>query len=160
MTKEKHPGGRPTKYTPELLAKAAEYIENYEDAGDEIPSIAGLAVVLKVRRETLHVWANEKGKEKFSFGGSGSAQGQLRHPLGLQFWGNEIYVLDSGNDRIQVFSLDGVFLREIRSGLANLKKPTAMAINSKGMIFVVDPTTRRIVLFDAKGKEQNPILQI
>ena len=66
MTTEKHAGGRPTKYTPELLEAAQEYLENYIEAGDVIPSIAGLAVVLKVRRETLHVWAKEQGKEEFS----------------------------------------------------------------------------------------------
>ena len=57
---------RPTKYKPELIEKAYLYLEKYEEYGDTIPSVAGLAVLLEVRRETLHVWAKEEGKEEFS----------------------------------------------------------------------------------------------
>jgi len=62
----KHPGGRPTKYCEETIKVAREYLENYEKHGDQIPSIAGLAIILGIRRETLHVWAKEEGKEEFS----------------------------------------------------------------------------------------------
>ncbi len=59
--------GRPSDYTPELLQKAREYIDGgWADAGKAIPSVAGLAVHLGKRRETLHVWAKESGKEQFS----------------------------------------------------------------------------------------------
>ena len=61
------PAGRPSEYTPELVQMAREYIDGgWEEAGDAIPSIAGLAVCLGMRRETLHVWAKEEGKEEFS----------------------------------------------------------------------------------------------
>ena len=62
----KHPGGRPTKYSNDTLIFARDYLNHYEKHGDQIPSIAGLAVILGVRRETLHVWAKEEGKEEFS----------------------------------------------------------------------------------------------
>lgn len=61
-----HPGGRPSKYTPELIAKAEHYAENYEDYGDPIPSIAGLACVLGITRETVHTWIKEEEKRQFS----------------------------------------------------------------------------------------------
>lgn len=58
---------RPTKYTKALLEKAEDYLNTYETTYEHaIPSIAGLAVALDVRRETLHVWAKEEGKEAFS----------------------------------------------------------------------------------------------
>lgn len=60
------PAGAPSKYTPELLAEARRYLDQYEEEGDVIPSIAGLAVLLSVRRETLHVWAKQEGKEEIS----------------------------------------------------------------------------------------------
>lgn len=62
MTEEKRPVGRPTKYTPELIAECYKYLEDY----NTIPSIAGLAVRLKVHRDTLHTWAKDDDKEEFS----------------------------------------------------------------------------------------------
>ena len=59
-------GGRPTKCTPELLEKTRDYIENYQHYGDLVPSIAGLAVEVGVRRETLHAWNGQEGKEEIT----------------------------------------------------------------------------------------------
>jgi hypothetical protein len=54
---------RPTKQTPEIIEAAKAYLDNYEGAGDAIPSIAGLAVALKVSRSTLYLWAEDKDSE-------------------------------------------------------------------------------------------------
>jgi hypothetical protein len=53
-------GGRPTKYTDELLAEARAYISDFQEHGDLIPSLAGLACVVGLSRETINVWSNEK----------------------------------------------------------------------------------------------------
>lgn len=58
--------GRPTKYSTEILRKAENYITGYADFGDVVPTIAGLACVLDVTRETCHAWANDPDKEAFS----------------------------------------------------------------------------------------------
>jgi hypothetical protein len=50
---------RPTKYSKSILAKAAGYIETYEQHGDAIPSIEGLSVVLGVNRSTIYEWRTE-----------------------------------------------------------------------------------------------------
>ena len=55
----KHAGGRPTKYTEEIIEKAKAYITGYETHSDVIPSIAGLASVLDVHRSLLYVWEKE-----------------------------------------------------------------------------------------------------
>ncbi len=56
-------GGRPTKYNQEMVDKSYEYIENYADYDDMIPSIEGLSEVLDVRRNTLYDWAKDEDKE-------------------------------------------------------------------------------------------------
>ena len=48
------PGGRPTKYTPELIEKAWDYYENYEHYGDMIPSVVGMAVAGKKFNGEVH----------------------------------------------------------------------------------------------------------
>ena len=58
--------GRPTKCTPELIEDALTYVNGgYEDEGDLIPSVAGLACSIGVHRETIHAWARDK-EHKFS----------------------------------------------------------------------------------------------
>lgn len=55
--------GRPTKETPEIIEAAKYYLENYEAAGNVFPSVAGLAVAIKVSRSTIYKWAQEKDGE-------------------------------------------------------------------------------------------------
>jgi hypothetical protein len=68
MNKTKHPGGRPTDYSPEVLKKAEKYVFSaYKDEMfDEIPTVAGLTVYLKVSRETIYDWAKQESKPQFS----------------------------------------------------------------------------------------------
>ena len=58
--------GRPSKYNDETIPLTLEYIENYKTEGDAMPSIAGLACVLGVARDTIHAWRHDEGKEDFS----------------------------------------------------------------------------------------------
>jgi hypothetical protein len=58
--------GRPSLYTPELVKRARGYLTSYQDMGDVVPTIAGLACVLGVTRETCRAWGNEPDKAEFS----------------------------------------------------------------------------------------------
>jgi len=63
----KHPGGRPTKYTPALLRKAHAYVAGaYELEGEIIPTIEGLALFVGIYRATVYAWKDEDGKKEFS----------------------------------------------------------------------------------------------
>ena len=57
------PAGRPTKLTPEIIKAAKNYLDNFEGAGDVIPSIAGLSVAVKVSRSSLYLWAKDESGE-------------------------------------------------------------------------------------------------
>lgn len=48
---------RPTKLTDSVLKKARHYVENYEEYGDPVPTIAALAIELDVMRSTCYEWA-------------------------------------------------------------------------------------------------------
>ena len=58
---------RPSEYNDKVLEIANAYIDNFEtEHKHSIPSIAGLAKVLKKNRDTLYQWAKEEDKEAFS----------------------------------------------------------------------------------------------
>jgi len=59
--------GRPTIYTKDLVAKALNYADGgWAEAGDAIPSVAGLADELGISRDTCYDWAKDENKE-FSY---------------------------------------------------------------------------------------------
>lgn len=58
--------GRPTLYTPELQAKADEYIEKgFIELDHVVPSIQGLAEWLGICDSTIEVWAHHDDKPDF-----------------------------------------------------------------------------------------------
>jgi len=59
--------GRPTEFTPEVLEIANSYLDNFRmEHGHSIPSVVGLAKVLKKSRECLYNWARDEDKKEFS----------------------------------------------------------------------------------------------
>lgn len=58
--------GRPTKYNEQILIDTANYIEHHLDYDDLVPSVAGLAYKLKIRKSTVYEWAKDEEKEEFS----------------------------------------------------------------------------------------------
>src|SRR6188472_973216 len=94
-----------------------------------------------------------------SWGGTGSAIGQFRFGAGsgnsaaagggLAVAGNTVYVADTGNDRIQRFTLDGGHGAEIvPPGL--LANPRGIAVR-RTRLFVADDQHHRLVVFDTGG---------
>ncbi len=60
-------GGRPTKYSEELVSKANDYLDDYEFDGSVIPSIEGLSEYLDIGRQTIYRWKEEEEKEEFRY---------------------------------------------------------------------------------------------
>lgn len=60
--------GRPTKYNDDVLALARMYLEGgWQEQGDVVPQIAGLALAMGVERQTVYAWANDDDKPAFSY---------------------------------------------------------------------------------------------
>jgi NHL repeat len=85
-----------------------------------------------------------------SFGGLGAGPGQLSAPkqVAIDADGN-LYVADSGNDRISVFAGDGTFQRTFGEG--ELSQPADVALGG-GRAFVADSGDNRITVFTAAGE--------
>ena len=67
-----------------------------------------------------------------------------------------IYVLDSGNYRLQVFNKNGNYIRTIGKrgqGPGEFNTPRCLRLDDKtGNIYVVDNMLRKIIIFDKEGK--------
>ena len=61
---------RPTKYNKAILDDANTYLETYNKRKDDdyepIPTIAGLAIHLKIARDTVYDWVKQDKKGEFS----------------------------------------------------------------------------------------------
>jgi hypothetical protein len=91
------------------------------------------------------------------FGSAGTGNGQFTTPRGVavnQSTG-DVYVVDSGNNRIQRFNADGDYLSQFGStGSGNGQFSTAVGIAidpTSGAVYVSDQGNRRVQKFDASG---------
>ena len=84
-------------------------------------------------------------------GTQGSKPGQLINPSGMEYYNGELYVVDTGNHRIQVFDKDLNLLRHFgREGIANgsFKSPTDVVIDDSGRLYITDTFNNRIQVMD------------
>ncbi len=89
----------------------------------------------------------------FSFGTSNQGNGQFSQPDGVAVYGEEVFVADSGNDRVQVFDKAGNFLRkwgENGNKAGQFSNPGDIAVY-EGEVFVVDQNNNRVQVFDTSG---------
>ena len=95
----------------------------------------------------------------FSFGQRGSAAGMLDSPWGVAVnERNEIAVTDNGNNRIQIFSTDGTYLRLFgKEGYkqGEFNYPAGIVFDKNGHIIVVDGDNHRVQVFSEQGEFLN-----
>jgi hypothetical protein len=105
-------------------------------------------------------WAKEPPYQFVTaWGGKGSAPGQFSDPTGIAVAGDEVFVSDSRNGRIQVFDLDGHFKRQFGAPgekPGQLGRPMNLAVygnelyvaeyfNDRVQVFALDGTPKRVI---------------
>eukprot|EP00058_Branchiostoma_floridae_P018472 XP_002603961.1 hypothetical protein BRAFLDRAFT_71751 [Branchiostoma floridae] len=104
----------------------------------------------------------EPQSEKVTFGGEGSETGQFRDPLGVTVSDEgEIFVADSGNNRIQVFTLQGAFVRQFPTVVAGGRKmyPGNVAVDGERNLWVVGMTGPESADFAVQYNKQGRVLR-
>lgn len=126
-----------------------EYV--IDRAGNKLLSFAHVESKEKCDRYSKVLWSVPKnrmignapiGKDNYSFSG----------PSGVCVDGvDNVYVADTGNDRIMKYNSKGEFQSVFQSGF---DKPRAVAVNADGsIIFVCDSNNKRVAAIDAKTKK-------
>jgi len=91
-----------------------------------------------------------------AWGGKGSAPGEFHDPTGIAVAGEEVFVADARNGRIQVFDLDGRFLRlfgKPGDGPGELGRPMNLAVHG-GELYVPEYFNDRIQVFALDGRHR------
>ena len=91
----------------------------------------------------------------YKFGSLGAGQGEFNNLTGITILGNNLFICDAGNSRVQIIEQDGTFVLEFGSlGSGNGQFTTLVAIavrNSNSDIFTLDQTLARVQRFDSSG---------
>ena len=97
-----------------------------------------------------------KYKPVLSFGGEGSSAGMFDAPWGVAVnEHNEIAVTEFNNNRVQIFSSDGTYLRSFGSKgdqEGEFEDPTGIAYLNDGNIVVADSINNRLQIFTEQGE--------
>ena len=80
---------------------------------------------------------------------------QLLHPSDIAVIKDMVYVVDSGNNRVQILNPDLTFFGtfgEYGSGIGQLHSPRGIACDGTGKVYLADRDNHRIQVFTAEGK--------
>ena len=92
------------------------------------------------------------GRMRFEVGSSGDADGKFDSPKGLFLTKDKVYIADTGNQRVQVFSRDGIYLNKIsnpkNSEKIIFKKPVRVTVDNSNNMFVLDKEAKQVLVFD------------
>ena len=102
---------------------------------------------------------SERGELKFSFGRQGVGNGEFKYPLGIDISAEgKVFIADTGNHRIQLFDLNGDFLRMFTVTSAAGEKPSdpvdVLASKLKNYVYVSDNDNHKIKVFNQSGTFQ------
>lgn len=93
------------------------------------------------------------------FGSHGSGYGQFSFPTGIGVSpAGEVFVMDQGNDRLQVFSRDGVYLRhkdfrklDADDNLVPTGRRQGVGLDVQGRVYLADAFQGNVKAYDAAG---------
>jgi DNA-binding beta-propeller fold protein YncE len=101
--------------------------------------------------DRIQVFDRDSGKFLFQFGQFGNGDGQFSRPQSMVIIGDTLYITDSCNHRISVWTTQGSFVRnmcKIGSAGGELRFPYGLDVDSKGRLVVCEFGNNRVQLID------------
>ena len=85
------------------------------------------------------------------FGRRGAGRGELTYPAGVAIDSNDmVYVSEWANNRVSVFTSEGVFVTSFGSrgeGPGQFKAPYGVAVDNSGVVYVSDYFNNHVQIF-------------
>jgi NHL repeat-containing protein len=125
------------------------------EAATHTPTATPTATATASRTATASTTPPSCGTFITKWGGLGSGTGQFNFPADVAVDGDgNVFVVDSGNNRIEEFTNDGTFLAAFGgpgTGDGEFDTPTDVAVAGDGTVVVADTNNNRIQLFTSSG---------
>lgn len=125
------------------------------DSGERV-YVVDTGGVERSEEHRVRVFNGITGAHLFDFGRRGSENGQfnLARDVAVAPDGR-VYVVDTGNFRVQIFDRDGKFLKafgNVGRQPGNFARPREIAIDREGRVYVSDAAFGNMQIFDAEGQ--------
>jgi DNA-binding beta-propeller fold protein YncE len=112
--------------------------------------------VVDIEHHQVQVLDKRSGKRLFTFGKAGSGDEDLFQPTNIAIGPDgDVYVVDTGNYRVQRFTAEGVRVRSygaIGTGLGSFARPKGIALDRAGRLYVGDAAFENVQVFDPSGR--------
>lgn len=138
------------------------YTISTEVKGKGFQSFDGMAVcgdslfVTDAQRGCFYVFNLRNGEHLATHSSKGTAEGQLKNPQGIVSDGVEyLYICDSANNRISIFSIHGIFSRTFAKA-NTIVNPTQILSNGDGKFYVLC-NKKSIVQWNPKDDNTMPV---
>ncbi len=138
---------------PDMFARLSSVSVDKKGERAYAVDIGGSVVKNEYHRVT--VFNAKSGEKLFDFGTRGSGQGEFNLPRAVAIGKDRLYVVDSGNFRIQVFGMDGKFIKsfgEVGKQLGNFARPKEAEVDANGNLYVIDSAFGNFQIFDSEGQ--------
>lgn len=141
----------------QIFDKEGQFVSLIEkDRGEEFKSIVSTVVspggnvyLLDKDKGGILIFTY-RGQLMGKFGKKGSAPGELKNPSSLLIHNDLIYVADSGNSRLQIFTLEGIYVEEIKIPSSRVKNIKDIAVDVSGNIYLLDGGKNSVVKLDKR----------
>jgi DNA-binding beta-propeller fold protein YncE len=155
------------KGTISVFNKKGEFLNYFTEKAEDkvITSPGGLRIVdnklyvTDIESHRIFVFDLE-GNRLAEIGEPGNGEGQFIAPNSVAIDNDEnLYISDSGNNRVQVFDKDGKFQRIINgtkdgAGQSIFVNPRGVGVDSKGRVYIVNNLSHNIYVYDKDGNQQ------
>jgi DNA-binding beta-propeller fold protein YncE/4-amino-4-deoxy-L-arabinose transferase-like glycosyltransferase len=96
-------------------------------------------------------------KWRATWGGPGNEAGQFVEPRDVVVVGDEVFVADTGNRRVQTLGLDGAFHDAWTGANETFEEPLALGVDRDGRLLVLDSPSGWIYRFETSAKSVDRI---
>lgn len=117
----------------------------------------GFIYWLNNKELTVEKWDLKTKKLVKKFGGAGQGDGQLYYPYSIGVRSGKVYVADSLNNRINIYSTDGKFVtawakqKDNQKG-GGLSVPRGIVFDRQGRLFTVEGVGHRVTALNQNGE--------